>query len=130
MPPKKSSIAPTSASNRAIGRLGESLAVEFLHQRGYVIVDRNWRGGNAELDIVARMSDVVVFIEVKARRSLSRGLPVEAITPSKIEHIKRAALAWLNEHKQTGRIIRFDAISILIVPNGNHQISHFVGIDV
>ena len=119
-----------SSGNRALGRVGENFAAEYLQRRGYFIIDRNWRGGNAEIDIVSQYHATVVFVEVKTRRSVSHGFPIEAITAAKRERMKRAALAWLSEHQHAARAFRFDVISIVLSPEGNHNVSHFENIEL
>lgn len=68
---------------KALGRLGEELAVRALAARGYRIRERNWRCQAGELDIVAEDGDVLAFVEVKTRRGREFGTPEEAITPAK-----------------------------------------------
>ena len=55
------------AQHNDFGTLGEDIAVDFLRRKGYILLDRNWRSGHKEIDIVARQGDTVVFVEVKAR---------------------------------------------------------------
>jgi putative endonuclease len=116
-------------SNKQIGQIGEDLAVNYLHNSSFVILDRNYRTGRVELDIVAREKNTLVFCEVKTRRTLNQGLPIEAITPTKMEHLRSAALGWLGSHRIRTSGIRFDAIGILYAPNGSHTISHIRGVD-
>jgi len=117
-------------TNQALGALGEDIAADFLRQSGFVILDRNWRAHRVELDIVARDGRTLVFCEVKTRRSISHGLPVEAITALKREHLRTAASAWLGSHKLRTNGIRFDAIGIVYSTDGLHTISHIRGVEV
>src|SRR5690606_2707639 len=73
----------------AIGEYGERLACEYLVGLGYVVIDRNWRCDQGELDIVAREGDCLVFCEVKTRRSTAFGPPVESVTPAKAARLRR-----------------------------------------
>lgn len=97
------------------GRAGEQRAAEYLESLGYVVVDRNWRCDQGELDIVACQGDDLVFIEVKTRRGTGYGHPFEAITPEKFARLHRLAIAWIIAHPGSGwgRSIRIDAIGIV-----------------
>ena len=57
------------AAHNELGQWGENLATEYLRSKGYVIIDRDWRSGHRDLDIIAEDGDVVVFVEVKTRRN-------------------------------------------------------------
>jgi putative endonuclease len=116
-------------SNQQLGQIGEDLATAYLRSSGFVILDRNFRSHRVELDIVAREKNTLVFCEVKTRRTLNHGLPIEAITAIKMEHIRCAALAWLGTHRIRIGGMRFDAIGILYGPDGTHSVSHIRGVD-
>ena len=75
-------------STRLIGNGGELDAVSFLRRRGFAILDRNYIFNHGEIDVVAKDGDVLVFVEVKTRRSTRFGLPEEAVTPAKQELIE------------------------------------------
>lgn len=98
-----------------VGREGEALAYNFLQQKGYEIVDRNWRYGPKEIDIVARDGDTMVFVEVKTRSTLAFELPQEAVTKKKMKNLVEAADAYMiqNNIDLEGR---FDIVAVL---NGN-----------
>ena len=98
-----------------VGREGEALAANFLQQKGYEIVDRNWRYGPKEIDIVARDGDTMVFVEVKTRSTLAFELPQEAVTKKKMKNLVEAADAYMiqNNIDLKGR---FDIVAVL---NGN-----------
>ena len=85
--------------NQRIGKWGEDTAVEYLTQREYEIVARNVRTPYGEIDIVAKQGDVIIFVEVKARTSNTMGLPEEAITLRKREHMLAAANHYAAEHE-------------------------------
>ncbi len=98
-----------------IGRWGETVAGYFLEQRGYRVLARNVRTGRGEIDLVARQETpgVLVFVEVKTRTNASFGLPEEAVDARKLEHLFRAAEAYLQEHPEfAGQDWRIDAIAI------------------
>lgn len=94
------------------GRSGEDLAVEYLRGRGYKIIERNYRTRQAEIDIIARYKGVMVFIEVKARRTDGFGHPKWAVTPSKQRKISMAALEYLKKQHAMGCRARFDVVTI------------------
>jgi putative endonuclease len=84
--------------NQIIGKWGENAAVDFLTARGYSIEARNVRTPYGEIDIVAKQNDLTIFVEVKARTSTKMGLPEEAITPRKLEHMLNSAQHYAAEH--------------------------------
>lgn len=100
---------------RRLGAHGESLAARWYEQRGYQVVDRNWRGTNGELDLVLRHGSVVVFCEVKTRSSTAFGTPAEAVTPAKQARIRRLAVEWLRAHGGHGGSadLRFDVVGVM-----------------
>ena len=98
-----------------VGREGEALAANFLQQKGYEIVDRNWRYGPKEIDIVARDGDTMVFVEVKTRSTLAFELPQEAVTKKKMKNLVEAADAYLIQHN-IDLESRFDIVAVI---NGN-----------
>ena len=81
------------------GRRGEQAAVDYLRRVGFAILERNWRSGRYELDIVARRWDELHFIEVKTRRAGGLTTPEEAITPRKFASLRRAAEAYMAQHR-------------------------------
>ncbi|MFZ5570373.1 MAG: YraN family protein [Thermodesulfobacteriota bacterium] len=94
------------------GGKGELLAVKALKRRGYRILAQNYRNRLGEIDIIAMEGDVIVFVEVKARRSHRYGNPKYAVTPAKQRKISLAALVFL---KETGRMhdrARFDVVAV------------------
>ncbi|HEX9079267.1 MAG TPA: YraN family protein [Desulfuromonadaceae bacterium] len=113
--------------NKGIGNLGEDVAAAFLRERRYRILERNYRCRGGEVDIIARApDDSLVFIEVKARRDLSYGVPQLAVTPFKQRQISKAALTWLSQKRLHDRDARFDVIAILLADHGRHSIEHIV----
>jgi putative endonuclease len=107
-----------------MGDRGEQLAAGYLAERGWVIIHRNYRIGHREIDLVARRSEVVAFVEVKTRGGLGYGHPLEAITRKKRGEIQRVAAAWIKAHGLRGDVYRFDAIAILLPAGGEPVIEH------
>jgi putative endonuclease len=115
--------------NSELGKIGEDIATVYLQDLGYEILERNWRFKRVELDIVAQSGSTLVFCEVKTRRSVSHGIPSDAITPLKLQHIRTAALHWLSNHQSRHRGIRIDAISVIYCDSQPPTISHIKGIE-
>lgn len=100
-------------SHRHIGNDAEDFACEFLLQKGWEILDRNYYSGHSEIDIIARDGLIIVFVEVKMRSTTKFGQPFEQVTEAKVEHIFKAAEAWILEHALQDSQMRFDVIGIL-----------------
>ncbi len=96
-----------------MGSRSEALACSYLKARGYQILATNYRGPLGEIDIIAQKRETIIFVEVKARRSLGRGLPEEAVTLEKQKRICRMALKWLKEQRRLENLVRFDVITII-----------------
>lgn len=111
----------------ATGVWGEQAACRFLISRGYSILEKNWRAGHGEIDIIAENRGTIVFIEVKTRHSTAFGDPVEALTHRKQHALRQAITAYLTKH----RIHRFrvDVISILTV-EGRATLTHLKDVEL
>jgi len=103
------------AAKDELGRDGEQRAVRHLTEAGYEVVDRNWRCPQGEIDIVAVHGDVLAIVEVKTRRTVGFGHPLEAIDARKARRLWQLAHAWAAAHRETsrGRTIRVEAIGIV-----------------
>ena len=110
-------------SNRRTGAWGEELALRYLTQRGYKLVERNYRTRYGELDLILRHDDTLVFVEVKLRRGVGFGDPLEAVTPRKQAAVRTLAQRYLSERKPDFDAIRFDVVGIL-VGDGTRRIVH------
>ncbi|MGI5920867.1 MAG: YraN family protein [Syntrophomonadaceae bacterium] len=111
--------------NRQLGLEGEKIAAQYLLDNGYRIIERNYYTRYGELDIICERDKMIIFVEVKTRKSTKYGLPQEAITPKKIEHLKKAAITYLKSCTKHYQGIRFDVIAILITTN-NQEINHII----
>jgi putative endonuclease len=109
---------------RQLGLWGESIAAHFLQGKGYDILERNYYTRYGELDIICEKDRKLVFVEVKTRRSTQFGSPEEAVTRQKINHLRKAAMVYLNNWKGPYREIQFDVITILIDAGGQPGINH------
>ncbi|TVP55640.1 MAG: YraN family protein [Gemmatimonadales bacterium] len=117
-------------SNVGRGRRGESIAAAWLEARGWTVLDRNWRDGPRELDLVAHRDGTLAFLEVKTRSSDAFGAPLESIGPRKRRDVERAARAWIRSRTPEidgVRALRFDAVSVRLNPSGAHEILHVEG---
>jgi len=112
---------------RALGAEGEARAAAHLAQRGYRILSRNVRFDGVEIDLIAARPGLVVFVEVKARRSRARGLPEEAVDARKQARLVRAAAAWLHAHPAFWARVRFDVIACEFEPDGSVRLRHLEG---
>ena len=111
-------------STTEIGREGEDRAVRYLEEEGYEILCRNYRFRKAEIDIIARLGEALIFVEVKTRGSSRFGSPETFVTARKERLIAQAAQAYM-EAVQHDWEIRFDIIAILLLPDGSHDLQHF-----
>ena len=91
-------VAKAGVAN-AVGAYGERLAARYLVESGMQILDRNWRCDQGEIDIVAMDDTCLVIVEVKTRRSLAFGSPVEAVTAVKAARLRRLAGCWMADHR-------------------------------
>jgi len=98
--------------HQLVGKWGEEVAVGFLSAKGWEILARNVNTPHGELDIVALDQKVVVFVEVKARTSGSFGLPEDAVTYQKVQHILDAAQFFLQEHPELDGDWRVDVVAV------------------
>ncbi|MBM6588573.1 YraN family protein [Brevibacterium sp. RIT 803] len=106
---------------RALGQTGEDLAAEFLQQQGMVIIERNFRCPRGEIDIIARDGETIVFVEVKTRRTLALGSPLEAVTRAKLNRIRMLSAIWLRGQRDFFAAIRIDALGIVMEPEPDYS---------
>jgi putative endonuclease len=99
------------ARHNELGKTGESAAVEFLQKNGHEILAQNYRFGKAEIDIISKEGDMLVFTEVKLRSTDNFGFPEEFVNKKKRKLIQSAAGEYLAENKYDGEI-RFDILAI------------------
>lgn len=115
-----------STRRQSLGRLGESIAVTFLVEKGYTILEKNWRSPYGEIDLIVQCNDVIAFIEVKTRASKSLGPPEISITARKEEHMRSAAEYYIQQHPQLNQDWRIDVVTIQFhAGNSAPLIDHF-----
>ena len=110
-----------------LGGHGERIAATYLTDAGLQVVDRNWRCRDGELDIVAREGDALVFCEVKTRRGVGFGHPVEAVTATKQRRLRTLAQRWLAAHDEHAPELRFDVVGVLVRPSRPALVTHLRG---
>ena len=107
------------------GARGEDIACRHLEEKGYLILERNWRWRRAEVDLIARTGEALVFVEVKTRRSDHYGRPETFVTDKKKEMLAGAAAAYMESVGHEWEF-RFDVIAVLIdISTGAFQLEHF-----
>jgi putative endonuclease len=110
------------AEHNELGKLGEEMAVDFLRQHGYTILETNWIYQKAEIDIIAEKGNKLAIVEVKTRSSIVFGMPQEFVKPKKIQLLVKAVNAYVNI-KNIDFEVRFDIISIY-KEGINYKIEH------
>jgi putative endonuclease len=111
------------AAHNDLGNWGEDLGAAFFAERGFEIVEKNYRNRMSEIDLIVRKDRMLIFVEVKTRSGTSFGMPEEFVNVTKARLIMRAAEHYIFD-KDWLFDIRFDIISILIQPNGTPDIYH------
>lgn len=118
----------TAAGRQALGRYGERMAERHLLERGMVLLDRNWRCDEGEIDLVLREGDVLVVCEVKTRSSLACGTPHEAVDDVKLERLQRLGHRWASAHGVAPPDVRVDLVAVLRPARGACVVEHVVGV--
>ena len=111
------------AIHNELGKKGELAAKELLLEKGYQILEENWRYRNAEVDLIASISDVIVFVEVKSRSSKTFGLPQDFVSKKKINLLSKSASAYMDLVNHNWEI-RFDIIAISFYKEEVTNIEH------
>lgn len=117
------------AAKDELGRHGEDVAVRYLESRGLVVLDRNWRCREGELDVVATDADGarLVVCEVKTRSGTRYGEPAEAVTGPKARRIRRVAQRWLAQRGLPWVEVRFDVCAVLVESGRPATLQYFEG---
>lgn len=109
---------------KRLGERGEDAAAAFLQRVGMTVVERNWRCPAGEVDIVALDNDAIVLVEVKTRRTASKGTAEEAVTPAKCRRYAKLASAYLQNAGVSDVPVRFDVITLLVVAEDRALLRH------
>ncbi|TIC80852.1 YraN family protein [Nocardioides sp. GY 10127] len=115
-------------AGQALGAYGERVAATHLREQGMVVLDRNWRCAQGEIDLVLRDGDTLVVCEVKTRTGSTGGTPHEAVTPTKLERLVRLGESWQVEHGLRAPNLRVDLVAVHHPPRGAAQVEHVRGL--
>ena len=110
-----------------LGRRGEDLAADYLASTGLVVLSRNWRCREGEVDLIATDGQRLVVCEVKTRSGTGYGEPSEGVTPAKAARIRRVTAAWLRAYRVGWCEIRFDVLAVLCPQDGPVTVEHLRG---
>jgi putative endonuclease len=122
-------MTTTAASRQALGAYGETLAARLLTtEHGMVLLDRNWRCPEGELDLVLRDGDVLVACEVKTRRGAGCGTPHEGVDDTKLERLHRLVWRWAQAHDVHPDEARVDLVAVLRPRRGPAVVEHVKGL--
>ena len=125
-------MTSTQQQRSAVGRYGEHVAVRHLIESGMQVLARNWRCDLGEIDVVARDGTTVVVCEVKTRRGLDFGTPLEAVTARKMVRLRRLAARWVAESAAESGVhppeVRIDVVSVLLRRHGAALVEHLRGV--
>ncbi|QSR27323.1 YraN family protein [Nocardioides aromaticivorans] len=121
-------MTTTAQARRAIGAYGEGRAARHLADLGMIVLERNWRCDEGEIDIVLRDGATLVVCEVKTRTSLVAGSPQEAITDDKLARLKRLGERWAGERGIRPDGIRIDLVAVLVPRRGAPSVEHVAGL--
>lgn len=111
-------------SNHDLGHRFERMAEAWLCERGWHVIGRNVRRDRKEVDLIVRRGGVTAFVEVKGRRSVTSGHPLEAVTWRKRREIEHVARRWAQEQRTGLGALRFDVIAIVSGPGSTCTIEH------
>lgn len=121
-------MTTTAQARQAIGAYGEEVAARHLVDLGMVVLERNWRCADGEIDVVLRDGATLVVCEVKTRTSLVAGTPHEAITDAKLDRLKRLGERWAADHGIRPDGIRVDLVAVIRPRRGAAQVEHVAGL--
>jgi putative endonuclease len=106
-----------------LGKKGEDRAEEYLKRKGFLILDKNYRYGHKEIDLIGKEGNTIVFVEVKTGRSKRFGAPEERVSLRKQKNITMAALDYIQKSSVNGCDFRFDVLAISY-EKGKESINH------
>ena len=101
-----------SDARKRLGDRGEALVAEWYTERGFVVLDRQWRTRHGEIDLVLGRPGLVVFCEVKTRSSSAYGSPFAAVGPQKQARLRELALRWMSQRSGPVHRVRFDVAAV------------------
>lgn len=119
---------PARSGHLRTGDRGEALAARYLETQGLVVLSKNWRCPEGELDLVLTDGHTLVVAEVKTRTSDNYGTPAEAVDDAKAGRIRRLARRWRVQHHVAHVDTRYDIVAVLWPPGDTPQVSHLKGV--
>ena len=111
---------PGGGKKQARGRTFEKLAADYFIAKGFEILERNWRAGHKEIDLIVRREKLIIFVEVKSSYSRKFGHPAERVDRKKISNLTQAARQYLIVKEVTNTDLRFDVVTFV-----DGQLEHF-----
>lgn len=123
-PPRRAPASSRVGAPHDFGRYCEDLAAAFLTGTGWQVLERGYRFGRREIDVIARAGRTVIFVEVKGRRGPAYGHPLEAITAKKRREIEAVARQWVARYGKPGEVYRFDAVAVVLDEAGAPAVEH------
>jgi putative endonuclease len=121
-------MSATATQKQALGAYGERVAARHLEEQGMVVLDRNWRCSEGELDLVLRDGGELVVCEVKTRSTTAYGTPQEAVDATKLERLQRLAERWLAEKALRPPGVRLDCVAVMHTGHGAAAVEHVRGL--
>ncbi len=115
-------------ATQALGEFGERVAAEHLRSDGMEVVGARWRCRQGEIDLLAVDGGCLVVCEVKTRRSVVAGSPLEAVTPVKLDRLRRLAAAWLAQQDRGFAEVRIDVVGVFLPRRGPAEVEHLRGV--
>ena len=109
---------------KRLGERGEDAAAAFLERAGMTVIERNWRCSAGEIDIIALDGETIVLVEVKTRRTVSKGTPEEAVTPAKCRRYAKLAATYVQSAGVSDVPVRFDVVTLLVVAEDRALLRH------
>src|SRR3954465_11564022 len=103
-----------STARQGFGELGERIAERWLRRRGWRVINRRFRNGHRDIDLVVERDQTIAFVEVKARRGEDFGGPVAAVNWGKQRELSRSAQVWIDRHGRSMETYRFDVVGVLV----------------
>lgn len=103
-----------STARQAFGELGERIAERWLSRQGWRVVQRRFRNGHRDIDLVVERDGTIAFVEVKARKGADFGGPVRAVDHRKRRALEKSAMVWIDRHGREAESYRFDVVGVLL----------------
>ncbi len=113
-----------STGRISLGQQGERAAANYMKNKGYKIIERNWRGRYGELDLICERKELLVFVEVKTRTQAPMNDPGYGMTPKKIQHFMHAVEEYLTKSESWDRPCRLDFIGLVKSETGDFSLCH------